>query len=122
MPEIEHYKTKYISLDLSDGKAIYDINVPFEVDEIVLKYFTLKNATPDGPDMVALASSLIVDYLITFPETAVMFETLKTSFKPNNSRIQGQYEFIAYDLFTGAVAEFTDLKVSFALMFIKYKQ
>lgn len=122
MPEIETFKTVYITLDLSDGKAIYPINIPFDVDEIVLKYFSLKNATPDGPDMVALGTNLIGDYLITFPEVAVMFETLKTSFKPNIRRIQGEYEFTAYDLFSNAPAVFTDLKVSFALMFIKYKK
>lgn len=125
MPEIETFKTVYVTLDLSNnGIGHYDINVEFDVDEIVLKYFTMYNDAgaggPDGPDMTMLATSLIVHYLISFPKAQVMFETLKTSFRPNNRRIQGQYEFIAYDS-DGGIAVFTNLKVSFALMFIKYK-
>lgn len=124
MPEIETFKTIYVNLDLStDGKSYHDINVPFDVDEIVLKYFSLYNRDSDGPDMTALYTTLLgSECIVSFPKVNVMFETLKTSFKPTNNRIQGQYEFQALDPLSANQVFCAKLVVSFGLMFIKYKK
>ena len=124
MPEIETFKTVYVTLDLATGTASFPLNIEFEVDEMVLKYFTLFNDNgvtgSDGPEMTLLYTDLLNSYLISFPLTTVMFETLKTSFKIPNKRVQGSYNFTAYSS-TGAMASYTNITISFALMFIKYK-
>ena len=121
MPEIETFKTVYVTLNLTTGTASFPINVEFEVDEMVLKYFTFYNETPNGADMGLLYTNLINNYLISFPKASVMFETLKTSFKVPSKRVQGVYNFTVYDSVTNAIATYTNLRISFALMFIKYK-
>ena len=60
MPEIETFKTIYVNLDLSTGEDhTANIFVEFEVDEVVLKYVSFYNQTPDGPYLGIITSDLI---------------------------------------------------------------
>lgn len=123
MPEIEIFKTVQISgtIDNADHKFYSNINVEFDVDEIVVKYASAYNITPDGPNIGLFKSSLINNVIVSFPKTTTFSETMNTPFICPSKRIQGQYEFYITDINGGLITNYTLIDISLILVFIKYK-
>jgi hypothetical protein len=128
MKEIENFKTVHLVGDFSgqDAVATFKLNIPFEVDEIILKYVNfINNATnvPDGPDMSIVKTNLINDIIFTFPLTQSFFEAFNTPFKTTTRRIQGDYEFRIIDSDpTEPPPGFTNLKMTLVFIFVKYRE
>ena len=131
MKEIETFKTVHLVGDFSgsgpDSAVIFPIKIPFEVDEIILKYVNFINNInidgdpPDGPEMSIVQTNLINDSIFTFPLTQSFFEAFNTPFKATTRRIQGDYEFKIADGITGSDAEFTNFKMTLVFVFVKYR-
>ena len=129
MKEIETFKTVHLFGNFSDdpSETIFNINIPFEVDEIILKYVTFYNNAggtpqgPDGPELCIVKSNLINDIVFSFPLTRAFFEGFNTPFKTTTRRIQGDYEFKIVDGITGSDAEFTNFKMTLVFVFVKHR-
>ena len=72
MKEIETFNTVHLYGDFSGSisSVRFNINIPFEVDEIILKYVNFINNAgdpPNGPEMSIVQTNLINDAIFTFP-------------------------------------------------------
>jgi hypothetical protein len=108
----------------------YQINVPFPVDDVIIKYLCFHNeggpdpvnglVIPDGPYLSVIRSDLIDNnVLATFPLVENFFETMNTPFRLSNSNVNNTYTFTVTDIL-GNIFPFTDLDATIVLVFIKY--
>jgi hypothetical protein len=119
--EIAQFETLHLILDLTGGSVQKPINIPFECDEIILKYVSFINVIPDGAVFNVLHSNLINnDVLFVFPKTDVFLENLNTPFHCN-PHIQGEYNFRITDT-NGEQIIFTSFDICLVLVFIRYKK
>ena len=125
MKEIEIFKTVHLVGDFSGfgpySTVRFTINIPFEVDEIILKYVNFINMGNNGPLLSIVQTNLIHDIIFTFPITETFFEAFNTPFKATTRRIQGEYEFKISDSIDGSYAKFNNFKMTLVFVFVKYR-
>jgi hypothetical protein len=117
--EIAQFETVHLILELTKGFDKKMINIPFDCDEVILKYGAFTNASSDGAFFNILHSNLVNrNVLFSFPKTDIFFETLNTPFHCN-SRIQGEYYFNVTDIL-GKPVTLTSFNICLVIVFIRY--
>lgn len=145
MPEIEKYKTVFIKQILENYDNFdYHIDIPFEVDEIVLKSIAISNyeiiaavpGTPGGTGYVPAQQQLSQSKLMTeirttlvpgnvlfcYPSIQVLNESYNIPFKldKGNGFINSTYNFKFIET-NGTDLTNHNVSIGMCLLFIKYK-
>ena len=121
--EILNFKTLHVIGNIRTGSFSVDINIPFDVDEIVLKHVSLYTAAYTNLNSLNIISTdLINDILCVIPATSVFFETMNTPFNRINHSIQGLYYFKMTDIVGALYALDEEVEISIVLLFVQYKK
>lgn len=133
MPQIENTKTITVSLNfeakIEDSREIF---CEFQPDEIILKYVSLYDNSPQlDTNLISFSSSLFNNQnFFTFAtpiqnDTSPIFynEQINTPFKVNSSNVNGLHSFSLKSLYPFANITPADVsvRVAFTFIFIKYK-
>ena len=127
MKPYKNLKTVFISNDAVTTSFIKAIHVPFNVDEITVRSYTMivRDATNENINMSMLSSNLVNGPLVTIPpyaagETGVHF--INTLFKSQGIPINSEYSFnwTNIDLSTVDYPDTFSISISIQMLFIEY--
>lgn len=122
--EILNFKTFHLIHRLQNTHQFKaNINIPFFVDEINLRYITCKNFDDTFVShIIKFKSNIVLDEIIcVIPDSLVIMEQLNTPLKPSSPNIQGDYYFNFYDI-NDDFEEFGDFSICIVMIFIEYKK
>lgn len=121
--EILNFKTLHVIGNLTTGSFSVDINIPFDVDEIVLKHVSMQCDEPaDLLPLNIISTNLINDILCVIPQTSVFFETMNTPFNRINHSVQGLYTFTIIGINNAPPVFLYDVNICLVLLFVQYKK
>lgn len=120
--EILNFKTLHVIGNIRTGSFSVDINIPFDVDEIILKHVSMYTAATNVHPLNVISTDLINDILCVIPATGIFFETMNTPFNKINHSVQGLYYFKMTNI-VGASHIFNEaVEISIVLLFVQYKK
>jgi len=123
----KNLKTIFLNNNNDGTTFIKTINVPFNVDEIVVRSYTMieRDVTNNNTKMSMLSSNLVNGPLVTTPpyaanETATHF--INTLFKSQGIPINSEYSFnwSNIDLTTVEYPDTFSIAISIQMLFIEY--
>lgn len=121
--EILNFKTLHVIGNLNPGSFSVDINIPFDVDEIVLKHVSMQcDEAIDLLPLNIISTNLINDILCVIPQTSVFFETMNTPFNRINHAVQGLYTFTIIGINNQPPTFIYDVNICLVLLFVQYKK